>query len=94
MTLSIRQKLILLNIATFVGIGASLFHVPPSTPFVGWAIVSFVVLIVGNVLFFFSIRRKKPSDGNGNTYNALRTMAWFCAALLFLEFLLRYVFHK
>ena len=89
-TLSTWKKAVLINGAGLIGIGVSLFLVPPSTPVWLWATISILVLAGLNYMF---VVRVGWGSVNADPKSQLQNTIIICLGLLVLltELLFRYV---
>ena len=76
-----------MNVGGLVGIGVSIFIVPPETPLWIWATASMVCLAVFNYLL---IRRLQKSTGASKVSSAPSIVIWLGVVVLLLEVVLRY----
>jgi membrane protein implicated in regulation of membrane protease activity len=81
------KKVALLNVGCLLGIGVSLFIVPPSTPLWIWATASVVWLAVFN---YFLIRRLQKGTGERKVGHTPTIGIWLCVVVLLGELVFRY----
>jgi hypothetical protein len=81
------EKVALANVGGLLGIGISLFVVPPNTPLWIWTTVAVVCLAVFNYLI---IRRLQESTGASKVGSAPSIVIWLGVVVLLLELVFRY----
>ena len=84
------KKVAVVNIGGLLGIGVSLFIVPPHTPLWIWAAASALCLIVLNHFF---IRRLQRGAGKRNANSTSSVVIYLSFIVLLLELVFRYWHH-
>jgi hypothetical protein len=81
------EKVALVNVGGLLGIGVSLFEVPPKTPLWVWGTASVVCLAVFN---YFLFHRLQKSTGDRQAASSTSIVMWLGVAVLFFELVFRY----
>jgi hypothetical protein len=81
------KKVALVNVGGLLGIGLSLFIVPPQTPLWIWATLSVLCLAVFNCFLFRRLRRS-TSERKADSKSGV--VIWLAFVLLVLELVFRY----
>lgn len=81
------KKVAVVNVGGLLGIGVSLYTVPPTTPLWIWATASVVCLAVLN---YFLIRRLQRGTGERRFSSGSRILMWSCVFVLFMELVFRF----
>jgi hypothetical protein len=80
------QRAFLTNIALLLGIGSSLFVLPPNVPFFTWLIGSSLVFVTFNIVMFARFKRA-ASDARPKTSKPMKVIGALCVAFWILDIL-------
>jgi len=84
------KKFAAINVGALIGIGLSLFIVPPNTPFWMWLAISTATIAIFN---FFLYRRLKKPVGAPKAEPIPAIIAWICTGFFLLEVAFHF-FHR
>jgi len=81
------KQVAVVNVGGLLGIGVSLYTLPPNTPLWIWATASVVCLAVWN---YFLIRRLQKGTGERRPSSGSSILMWLCVVVLLMELVFRF----